>query len=110
MNIKKDNPKAWEKYKSYLLNKYSGDKTIAAFITDETLELNMESTPMSATFYFDSIGYIGTYNYNYEDKCFEMYVNGEPIDVHEDHQYSDDRRKAEQTLIKYIFSEVEKTL
>lgn len=110
MNIKNDYPKAWEAYKAYLLDKYDGDKRIAEFITDETLELSLKSTPMSAAQYFDIIGMIGTYDYCFEDKCFEMKVNGEPVDVHEDHQYSNDRREIEINLIKYLFSEVEKTL
>ena len=102
-------PKAWEKYKKYLLTRYKEnfDDKITSFITDDILLINLEGAPLSATYFFDNLDMIGTYDYNYEDKVFDIKVNGEFIDVHEDHQYSDDRKEAEKTLIKYLFSKLE---
>jgi hypothetical protein len=111
-NLMTDYPKAWAFYKEGLIDKYKNeyDGKYTSFLTDDILIINLEGAPMSATFFFDGFKLIGTYDYNYEDKVFEMKVNGENIDVHEDHQYSADRREAEKSLIKYLFSELEKTL
>lgn len=117
MNIKNDYPKAWEAYKAYLLDKYGGDKRIAEFITDETLELSLKSTPMSGTAFLDSIGFVGAVCYNGLEERFVISLNGEAVeDVDFEHNEdlpfigSSDRKEAEITLIKYLFSEVEKTL
>lgn len=109
-NLIEECPKTWKAYKNHLYDKYGGDETIKAFVTDETLLLNLESTPMSLTHYFDSIGLVGSYHYNGEKKEFSLFVNGKLIDWHIDYQFTKNRKEAEINLIKYLFSQAEKTL
>ena len=107
----KDCPKTYEAYKKWIIDglkkKYPEQEI---FATDNLLELSITQTPISCIYYFDTIGMIGTLYYDDIENEFLIYVGGEVIDWHEDHQYSKDRKEAEKTLIKYLFIECEKTL
>lgn len=111
-NLKNDYPKAWAHYKESLIEKYKEeyDGKMASFLTDDILLINLEGSPMSATFFFDSMGLIGTYDYIPKYQVFFIKVNGGATDMHKDHQYSEDRKEIEKTLIEYLFSKLEKTL
>ena len=107
----KECPKTYEAYKNWLIEglkkKYPEQEM---FATDNLIELSLTESPMSCIYYFDTINMVGALHYIPIDNEFLICVNGETINVHEDHTYHKDRRKAEKMLIKYLFIETEKTL
>ena len=107
----KNCPKTYEAYKKWMLDglkkKYPKQEM---FATVNLIELSIKSTPMSMAYYFDTLGMVGTLHYNKLDREFLLCVNADVINVHEDHQWSNDRKEAEENLIKYLFVECEKTI
>lgn len=106
-----DCPKAYEAYKKWLIDglkeKYPEQEM---FATDNLIELSITTSPLACTYYFDTIDMVGTLDYSTVDKEFIPCVNAQVIDVHEDHQHYKNRKEAEESLIKYLFIELEKTL
>lgn len=111
-------PKAFTKYKDYLTqgmkDKYPGMDNIEKTITKELLIASIEATPYSCTRFFDTVSLVGTYT-QFGDK-FVINVNNEVIEdktkkgTNEKLLGSTDRHETEQILIKYLFTELEKTL
>lgn len=112
-----DCPKTFKIYKNYLISKYEKNKyELKPFLTDEMLILNLKSVPMSISYFFDSVDFIGTIHYNGLEERFEVSFNGELVESDEKENNttiflgSKDRQKAEALLINYLFTEYEKTL
>jgi hypothetical protein len=117
-NIYKECPKTFEMYKKYLIDKYKDKEElpgIESFLTDNMLQLNIQTAPMSLTYFFDTLEFIGCVCYNDLLDRFEISLNGELIkeeDKQNEHLIigSSDRMEAEKILIKYLFIETEKIL
>ena len=111
-SIHKECPKTFEMYKKYLINKYiNKNEQVEIFLTDNILQLNIQSAPMSLTYFFDTLYLVGTLHFDNLTNLFNICVNGESIiDDNENWLGDSDRLKAEKILINYLFTEIEKTL
>jgi hypothetical protein len=111
-------PKAFKKYKAYLIQgmkeKYPDMDDIEKTITNDLLIHSVVATPYPCATFFDTVGLIGTYT-QFGDK-FVINVNNEVIEdktsggKEEKLLGSTDRKETEEILIKYLFTELEKTL
>lgn len=117
MNVKNNYPKVWEKYKEWQTNNLKeqyGEHNYPE-IPDNLIELSISKSPMSLCYFFDQHDLIGSVCYNGLETRFELSINGIAIEEEDpdiDHimKGAKDRKKAETILIKYLMSEMEKTL
>ena len=119
----KECPKTYNKYLSYLKDKYRdnyGEEMPESF-PEEMILVSIEATPGELLPFFDTLNLIGTYSYDYMQSVFIIQVNGmalDPLENDEDAEYDEsfpfvygkDRLETEEILIKYLFLEAEKTL
>jgi len=106
-------PKAFNKYKEWLKNnmkdKYPSMENIDELLTDDLIIAGIIGSPYTCAEFFDTVNLIGTYTH-YEDG-FAIYVNSNIIKNKKGELLSSSNRKEiEETLIKYLFMELEKTL
>jgi len=110
-------PKTFKKYKNWITKgmkeKYPEIDT-KTVLSDELLVVSIVASPFPCTEFFDSVGLIGTYTQT--DDKFVISVNNTIIEDKTNKGEetvllgSPDRKETEEILIKYLFTELEKTL
>lgn len=111
-------PKAFKKYKNYIITgmkeKYPDMQNMNKMVEDDLIIASITASPYPCAAFFDTVGLIGTYT-QFGDK-FVINVNNEVIKdktsggKEEKLLGSTDRHETEEILIKYLFTELEKTL
>ena len=110
-------PKAFKKYKNWITKRLKEKYTeidVKTILSDELLVVSIVASPFACTEFFDSVNLVGTYT-QFGDK-FVINVNNTVIEDKTNKGEetvllgSPDRKETEEILIKYLFTELEKTL
>jgi hypothetical protein len=103
-------PKTLEKYKEFLITSYKeqyGKENYPSF-GDNMLSEMIVASPMMMVYFFDAFNIIGTIAWDKYDSEFICVLNGDELETIP--EVFTERKQAESTLIKYMFTELEKTL
>lgn len=111
-NILGEYPNTLKSIKEYYLKE---EREMEKFLTDDVLKISISSAPSSILKYFDTLGLIGTLEYNRFNNKFDVFINGIEIMDEDSHGLesslrlsSADRNEAECLLVKNLLDESEK--